>query len=1588
MAIRIVRNSNGNCITFVGSSRPAYWNACLSGQVNDSDSTRVDVINDIRTTDPDDPIYEFYAVPYTEFQDADGNSFASATECAAYITDEANVVGGVTRLDAQDFVDFARDDTNTTILTSLGDSFGVNAIDAKAESDGTITIEEHATSGINLYQGLRHTNVTIGGQAPTSSMTLNSVVNALNSLFRVSPVGAGGDDPFVSHSYTDTTPTVTAFGDVTITTGTATKGTNTGSQLNDGFFTSGTSGIHYVNAAGDYFEFDNTGESFGRKFIIGLLEASKFVDAATTFESITTSGAVLDLGVRLAPSAAYENSDYGVVIENGFFQGPKNSNQFRAGIRDDERLFISHYNESTGEWQDIVRSAFPVDIDNEEYMLVCLINRETSTFNTNSIVCKQITSGFSLSYRYIESPDGSFHYPLFASEAEANTLDTINGGSGTSTSNIYVDEPTNSTWYMPDTGSTTGGSSAPSNTESVTYTEIATESDDLYIPTALNPSDYTFTENQAVNISLTTPGVTTTVTGLPQSLGWNSSSGYVTGDTPFVSSTTTYSVTIVQTNAFGSRTETFDVTVTDNTSLGTLSGFSSLDGNFVQPNRIVLDEQSVLQYDTVLSPGEQISYFYTGSTEYPPVMGILSTTGDARYADYDASTDTLGSGSYDFVTNSYWDLRWLTGASWIGGNSAHGALLGWDDNTTKQDSSNSNFGVVFEVEYSSVDNYIRFYKDGVLRMTSASTYTGDQTITMMGVDNTGGSLTDYYIPASLAITTIGAGPLDTPSGFEAVSLGAMETTTLLGDQDFSSGHAVYLTDTLEQGKRYIFPQTWVETNLLPYVTELDEDIWIGVPDATAASGWPGSGMSSGDWDVAIKWEGRADTSHRSKLQTNGTAQDTQTVNSETDSYYDYAIEYDGNDVHLIACNIGDINTEPGVTNGGGFSRTTTLSSYTAHTDPLPIAFGVENGAQINLSTTSLQKIDIPYGSTDIRVSESSETAALFDVGNGPVDAGSITLNAGYTYRFWLNNASIESGDTLTFETLDGTAYTTGVTTVGSHGDYLYYVQFAVPGDVPPIRPVWNSTDQTAFVISGSTYVAGVTGITQEGPAANQTGTNLFDAGDHGWLSIDEQLSAGERLVMSGSFLSDLVGAMPDNSFWSIGVKDGSWTSTSDANLGFEGGIRFSIYRATSTFIQLYTYKGESPTASSTTLYATTSNISTYNAFFEVTNTGNNVRTGVALTSTNDATTDAYADWDTNSKMQSGNQGYGITSIDVMSQGIDIGGSSSMDADDIDWTALSEISIPSPAATLTTNWTRAIHVNAGSEYMRQEHNGSDGALYQATGAVSLPTAGTTTGRSWAMGFVFRYNSSSTADQTIIGHAEGATGTGDLQLLKIINSNSAYSGYLRFDVGKGGSTNVARIGTSALTSGAWYGVYMDFNGARFSAVDATSSNLAAAYRFKLVDLSTGAVSTLSQTWTTTGNATAGTASGYNVVGGRMGSEPSDTTWAGVVMTTLRSGQNLPTDTEISVMVRDPLQWEIDYKNGNPFRSPNSTGDNANNYDITAARRFATQIWLMGDGTSDAYALIRNQANSGDQNDSPLRMFSMVSNDIQTVTITGLT
>ena len=104
-----------------------------------------------------------------------------------------------------------------------------------------------------------------------------------------------------------------------------------------------------------------------------------------------------------------------------------------------------------------------------------IIGDTTSSSDSSSSDSSSDSSSVTLNYRFIYGVDTSvsnteyYYYPLFATEAEANYLDSQSGGSGTSHTHTFADDPTATTWYMPTTGGTHNATSPPSGSE---YTEI------------------------------------------------------------------------------------------------------------------------------------------------------------------------------------------------------------------------------------------------------------------------------------------------------------------------------------------------------------------------------------------------------------------------------------------------------------------------------------------------------------------------------------------------------------------------------------------------------------------------------------------------------------------------------------------------------------------------------------------------------------------------------------------------------------------------------------------------------------------------------------------------------------------------------------------------------------------------------------------------------------------------------------------------------------------------------------------------------------------------------------------------------------
>lgn len=125
----------------------------------------------------------------------------------------------------------------------------------------------------------------------------------------------------------------------------------------------------------------------------------------------------------------------------------------------------------------------------------------------------------------------------------------------------------------------------------------------------------------------------------------------------------------------------------------------------------------------------------------------------------------------------------------------------------------------------------------------------------------------------------------------------------------------------------------------------------------------------------------------------------------------------------------------------------------------------------------------------------------------------------------------------------------------------------------------------------------------------------------------------------------------------------------------------------------------------------------------------------------------------------------------------------------------------------------------------------------------------------------------------------------------------------------------------------------------------------------------------------------------VGGRGSNRNFHGKVAAMTIMTLQRGVAMPDAAEIAMLVTDPDQWIRSYRVDQFFRTAGSTAIAWNSASL-GSRAQGVQMWLMGDNGVDSYTnMIRNRVNSSDQNYTKLNMVSMVSNDIETVTIPGL-
>jgi len=329
----------------------------------------------------------------------------------------------------------------------------------------------------------------------------------------------------------------------------------------------------------------------------------------------------------------------------------------------------------------------------------------------------------------------------------------------------------------------------------------------------------------------------------------------------------------------------------------------------------------------------------------------------------------------------------------------------------------------------------------------------------------------------------------------------------------------------------------------------------------------------------------------------------------------------------------------------------------------------------------------------------------------------------------------------------------------------------------------------------------------------------------------------------------------------------------------------------------------------------------------------------------------------------------------------------------------------PVQTNGTAWTKALDFSGSNEYAKlvSSHNLNSALKMQGMGiAAGAPvTAGYTSNhsnaRAWATSIVFKIDGNS-SNQHIWNSGEGNSSGNDNIYLRTDSNRNLYFAWGRDSQNSTSQKNECKI-ANAISTSEWYGVYISSTGERLSSGNATATNLADCFDIRLMSssdsfASVGSNLSISNNWLETGSSMTNSVIGDFTIGGRSNNRNFHGKVASMVVTTLKNNQLMPTDAEIKDMISDPVGWVTDFKLGSTFMSTgqSSGGSMQFPYSVPTTNYAAirsTQVWLMGDGASDSYANgIRSYIYPSDQNNVKLQLNSMVSNDIQSVNINGLT
>jgi hypothetical protein len=517
-------------------------------------------------------------------------------------------------------------------------------------------------------------------------------------------------------------------------------------------------------------------------------------------------------------------------------------------------------------------------------------------------------------------------------------------------------------------------------------------------------------------------------------------------------------------------------------------------------------------------------------------------------------------------------------------------------------------------------------------------------------------------------------------------------------------------------------------------------------------------------------------------------------------------------------------------------------------------------------------------------------------------------------------------------------------------------------------------------------VTPIAGVTHEGGTA-LIDADTMDAGSV--ISIDDVVEAGNRVVLDKEWLDNYVlpaitSGSGSKSVWVGFVAQGvtpdySSISNADFRIAYEFNCD-DASRANNNW-RLKTH-GQGSSYANVGIGSLTSGLYDY-VFI---NEGTHVRAGGLVASQgHDASTKVFEPNDAAWNWTLYNTSDGASQdLIIATQNTQL---------DISLSEFNEYAEPSAPTTLT-NWSKAIDFDGSAERMQQVDSSyyrvpmkMNGLNNQVAGGSKTVTSSDLYARPWATAIVFKsttYNS----NQHVWNVGEG-TGTTDDNIYLRRDANRD----LWFGMGRSGDMVECYIGSIANNIGGWHAVYIAHSGARFGEGN-TAAELENAFDFRYTSAENNwAVGTNQSTQANWNSGTVGgrmnrSYDGDFTIGGRGANRSFRGKIASFVSTTLRRNAAMPADAEIFEMITDPMSWLNNYKVGNQFRLPWSAGD-LNNFSLNdGSSSYSTQVWLMGDGTSDSYSnMIRNQVFPSDQNYTKMNMISMVSNDIQNVTINGL-